>query len=781
MDYRSLKVLEYNSLLDILKDFSISPIGQKRCLALQPTPDRVLIESRLTEVMEMKELLEKEGTPPLQGLRDIEDLLKRLEVEGIILQTEEILDIHRLIVLGKGLKRFFLKAEINAPSLREKIARLSSLKPLEKEILQAIHPKGEILDRASPVLSDIRHRLEAIREKTKKVLEQLLHREDLRPIFQEDFITLRNGRYVVLIKSDLKHRLEGIIHDQSQSHQSLYVEPLQIVPLNNEINMLVLEEKEEESRILADLSEKIRQELPSLWSDFEILGDLDLLYAMARLTLLLKGTRPKLNQEGKIMMKEARSPLLALQNGNQVVPVDLHMGDTVRTLIISGANAGGKTVALKTLGLLTLMVQTGLPIPVAEGSEAALFEEVFAVIGDEQSLKENLSTFSAHLLHVNEILQKAGPHSLVLLDELGVGTNNAEGVALAIGFLDLFREKGARCVVTTHFDGLKAYGYLHSDVENVSVQFDEKTLEPLYVLSYGTSGHSNAFLVAEKLGVSEKVLERAYQHYTQGGQEMGRALEKLERLMEEVEAQRLHWIRKQEEVDQNRRHVKEILNRMKREREKILVRAEERANQAVQKVEEELKAWLKHQKEKPPGQIRRKEIQEMKEKFLPLVRRVKRKGETSGVQIGDRVIIRSLRKAGILLKAEASLNRAEVLMEKARAVVQLSDLVRVSDQQRDQEPSKENLPRQPLKEAEDVPEQLNVIGLTVDEALPRVDKFIDQALLMGKEKIQIVHGIGTGRLRAAIGNYLNTHRGVKQFAPAESQKGGAGVTVVELG
>ncbi|MDO9124947.1 MAG: endonuclease MutS2, partial [Deltaproteobacteria bacterium] len=435
MDHRSLKILEFHSLLDILKDFSISPLGKKRCLALRPTPDRFLIESRLTEVIELKEILETVGDIPLRGLKDIEDLLKRLEVEGSVLQVQEILDIHQLMVLGKGLRRFFLKSEVKAPSLQEKISKLSSLKALEKEILHAINTKGEILDRASPGLSDIRHRLGAVREKAKGVLEHLLHREDLQPIFQEDFITLRNGRYVLLIKSDFKHRLEGIIHDQSHSRMSLFFEPLQVVPFNNEINILTSEEKEEEYRILADLSERMRGEVQSLRSDFEIFGELDLLYAMARLTLLLKGIRPELNGDGKIMMREARSPLLSLQKEAQVIPVDLRMGESIRTLIISGANAGGKTVGLKTLGLLTLMVQSGLPIPVAEGSEVAIYDEVFALIGDEQSMEENLSTFSAHLLHVNEILEKAGPRSLILLDELGVGTNSSEGSALAMGFL----------------------------------------------------------------------------------------------------------------------------------------------------------------------------------------------------------------------------------------------------------------------------------------------------------------------------------------------------------
>ncbi|MBM4323662.1 MAG: hypothetical protein FJ115_08910, partial [Deltaproteobacteria bacterium] len=351
MDNRSLRALEFNSLLDFLKDLSISPLGKKRCLTLTPSSDPLIIESRLTEVIELKEILETRGDIPLGGLNDIEDLLKRLEVQGAVLQVQEILDIHQQIVLVKTIRRFFAKFEIKAPSLQEKISKLSSLKGLEREILNAIHTKGEILDRASPTLLDIRLRLQTVREKAKAILERLIHREDLQEIFQDDFITLRNGRYVFLIKSDFKNRLEGIIHDQSHSHQSLFFEPMQAIPFNNEVNILTAEEKEEEYRILEALSEKIRAELPSLWSDLDILGELDLLYAMTRLTLLLKGIRPELNKDGRIILKGARSPLLSLQKGVRVVPIDLRMGEGIRTLIISGANAGGKTVAMKTLGL----------------------------------------------------------------------------------------------------------------------------------------------------------------------------------------------------------------------------------------------------------------------------------------------------------------------------------------------------------------------------------------------------------------------------------------------
>jgi DNA mismatch repair protein MutS2 len=782
MDDRSLKFLEFFHLLDILKEYAISPLGRKRCEALRPLKDLPSIQSRLTEAMEIKKILEIEGEIPLRGLKDIEKILDKLGIEGSILDVQELLDLYDQMVLCKGLRRFFQKLEkIEAPRLQEKISKLSYQKALEKEILQAIDMKGEILDRASSVLLDTRHRLGEVREKAKGVLEHLLRQEELQPIFQEHFITLRNGRYVLLIKSDFKHRLGGIIHDQSHSRMTYFFEPLQVVTLNNEINILMGEEKEEEIRILADLSGKVREESQNLWNDFEKLGELDFLYALAKLSIRLKSVQPLLNEEGKVKMEEAKNPFLMLQREDQVVPIRLRMGDGVRVLIVSGANACGKTVALKTFGLLTLMAQSGLPIPVAEGSQVGIFQDIFAVIGDEQNIEENLSTFSSHLLHVNQILEKAGPHSLVLLDELGVGTHAQEGCALAMGFLDQFRKTGASIVVTTHFDQLKAYGYLHPDVENVAVEFDEDTMEPRYTLAYGSSGWSNAFLVAEKLGISGKVLEAAHAHRDGSGEEVTRALETLERLKSDTEKERLEFFEMKREVGLERQKLKKLLETIARRRSDIILKAEEKARKAVQKVEEELKEWARRRKEEKISlRLQRKEIQEIKEKFFPSNRGKETLTVTGGLKVGEHVRIESLRSTGILTHLKKRVDQAEVLTDKAKVKAPLSEIVQVTEEEEKKEMGIQK--GQPFFKG-DISEpssQLNVMGLTVEDALPRVDKFIDQALLHGLEKIHILHGVGSGRLRKAIGQYLHGHRAVKNFSPGETMKGGRGITIVEL-
>lgn len=787
MDERSLRVLEFYQFIDILKEFSVSPLGRKGCEALRPSNDLSWIQTRLTEVLELKAILEVEDDLPLHGLKDIGEVFQRLEVEGSVLNVEELIDVYKQIELVRGLKRFFQRLDpALTPRLQEKVQGLSNLKALEKEILHTLSPKGEILDKASPVLSEIRNRLSEVREKVQRILEQMLVQEEWQPLLQDQFVTIRNGRYVLPVKSSYKNRLDGIVHDQSQTRLTLFFEPLQIVSYNNEINLLTGEEKEEEYRILADLSMRVREELHGLEADFKILGDLDLLYAMAKLSIRMKGVQPYLAGGGKIEMKGARHPLLALQQGGQVIPIDLRFGDGINTLMISGANAGGKTVALKTLGLLTLMVQSGFPIPVAEGSHARVFQDVFAVIGDEQNIEKNLSTFSSHLLHLNQIIEKTGPHSLVLLDELGVGTDAQEGSALAMGFLDRFREKGASIVITTHFDRLKAYGYLHPDVENVAVEFDQETLEPKYTLSYGFSGLSNAFLVAEKLGISEDILERARHYREGGGQEISRVLATLEKLKSETEKERTELRRMKEEVASKRQRLREAVEQIKGKREEILGRAEEEAKKAVLAVEAELKEWIRRKKEEKARSnplrlsVQRREIQAIKEKFLP-VRKGKDVPSSSTVpRVGDRVRVESLRSEGVVLKMEDSDDRVEVMTERGKVKASLSDIVKVGGKEEEKEPqapksvwSAKGIPQEP-------PSSINVIGLTVEDALPLVDRFIDQALLHGLEKVQIIHGVGSGRLRDGIGKFLRKHQGVKRFGLGEGMKGGAGITLVEL-
>jgi len=786
MDELSLRVLEFDHLLNVLKTYAVSSLGRRRCETLRPTADLSVVRSRLAHVAEMKAILEAGGDLPIHGLKDVGPILDRLDIEGVTLGAPELIDLCRQIELSRGVKRFLEKLdEKQFPRLWQIAQQLNAPRALEKEILHAIDPKGEILDRASVTLSEIRHRLRTVRERVKGLLEGLLRREDLRSIFQEELITLRNGRYVLLVKAEHKHRLEGIVHDQSQSERTYFIEPLQAVSYNNETNILAAEEKEEEYRILRELTHRVREEVESLRTDLEILGELDQLYAIARFSISLRATEPILNQEGRIDLREARHPLLSLQMGKEVVPIHLRMGQGIKVLILSGANAGGKTVALKTLGLLTLMAQSGLPIPVAEGSEAALFEGVFGMIGDEQDISEHLSTFSSHLLHLNRLLEEAGPKSLVLLDELGVGTDAQEGAALAMGYLDRFRAKGSFVMVTTHFDRLKAYGYFHSDVQNVAVEFDQETLEPRYTLSYGAPGQSNAFLVAEKLGVPYEVLESARRYLEGGEEEVSRLMQLLQQERSGLEGERRALLTLKEEVALERKRLREVVEGIKRRKQEILVRAEEKARKMTQAMEEELKEWVRLKKEEvlsrktSPVREFRKVVQEVRERTFPEARRKRKAEEPVGLKIGEYVRIESLGRKGVVTKIEEPLKRVEVWTDRGRVKTSLSDIGRVEDTEGEHEVSDPREMSRIDSARSEMSSELNVVGFTVDEALPVVDKFIDQALLHGLKEVQIIHGVGSGRLRGAIGQFLHDHQGVKRFVPGEG-RGGAGVTVVEL-
>lgn len=789
MDDRSLRVLEFYRLLDIMKEFSVSPLGRRRCENLRPTNQRSTIHQRLSEVIELKEILETYGEVPLRGLKDIEEILKKLDLEGSVLEVKEILDIYGQIQICKELKRFFLKLDPQKVNyLFQKISKFSYLKDIEKEILWAINLKGEILDRASIKLSEIRSQIRRVREKINLVLEYLLSKEDLKYIYQDNFITIRNGRYVLPVKSDQKNRLEGIIHDQSQSGMTIYLEPLGIINLNNEMNILSAEEKAEEYRILKQISDLLRYEKEKLWSDFEILGELDLLYAMAKLSVKLNGVKPIIDEDGRAEIFDARNPILMLNSEKEVVPIDIKIGDGKRVLIISGANAGGKTVALKTFGLLSLMVQSGIPIPVKEKSRIPIFNKIFAVIGDEQDIQQSLSTFSSHILHVNEVLGKSDEGCLVLLDELGVGTNTTEGCALAMAFLDRFREKGALVVVTTHFDYLKLYGYTHQDVENVSVEFDDETFEPRYRLIYGCSGVSNAFLVAEKLGISKNVLESARYYVNGSDQKLSNSLATLEKLKATIEAERREVLRAKEEIILERKRLKEIIEGIKRKRQEIFLKAEEKAKGIVKQLEEEVKRWIQSKKEELAFKKEninlsysyKKGIKEIKERFFPCGRKIESHKIENDLKVGESVKIEGIKEDGILTKIDPCSERVEIITDRLTIKAPISHVTKTEGKQ---DKRKENSSKVLLLNSKNIDvmdSKLNVRGLRVEDALPEIDRFIDRAILYGIEKVYIIHGVGSGRLRNAISKFLNEHPCVKQFGPASRMDGGLGVTVIEL-
>jgi DNA mismatch repair protein MutS2 len=780
MDNQSFKALEYDQILELLKGFATSSVGKALCKGLKPQRKLSWIKKRLGEVDELKKIMEVYGEIPVAGIEDVRRAIARARIEGAVLNTDEILDIAGDLRVSRGLNSSFKKLKGDFPLFGDLISRLSDLRGLESEISRTIDGQGKIFDDASPTLRQIRCDIAAYRKRIKRALEEMMKREDLQPLFQEKLITIRNGRYVLPIKSEFKNQMEGIVHDHSHSKMTIFLEPMEVVDHNNELSLLLEDERQEERRILSGLTRHIGAFHQELLRDLETLGEIDLLYAKVKLSRKLKAVSPLLNRNGTVRLLGARHPLLYTQEGDSTVPINIYLDGYSKALIISGANAGGKTVALKALGLFSLMVQSGMHIPAMEGSEIPLYHSVFADIGDEQNIQENLSTFSAHILSLIRILEKSDQFSLALIDEVGAGTNSKEGSALAIGVLDYLIDKGTTVVVTTHLDELKAYGYLSNDATNVSVAFDSETLEPRYELIYGDSGSSNAFLVAEKLGFPRGILDLAGKHLAHQGRGASRSIRDIEGLQKELRKEREEIGILKEEIQGHRDRLHQLVGRIRERRLDILEKVEERGRALLQQTEMDLKRIAEEarktgyrEKRTPKGDLKK-----ARERFFLQLRSKKRKGgDVAELRAGDWVRVLSLTRFGFVSKVYAESKRADVQVENLKVNVPLRDLERTEPQPMPSSMRNEGMKYEVVPEKA-VPSEINVVGLTVEEALPVLDKFIDDAILGRLEKVDIIHGVGTGRLREAIGEHLRHHRSVKRFGPKDLMR--SGVTVVEF-
>ncbi len=781
IDERSLRALEFLEIINILEKNACSPIGRELCRQILPIAELTEIKKSLTQIDELKRIDAERGPIPSVELCDTRDALKKVRVAGTVLEPRELIDISANIETCRKIKGFFKKTGTAYGHLMALTDRLSVSKEIGEEIRRCLAPDGMIRDEASANLQRLRKRIRELRSRIQKEMERLLNEEDFRPILRDRIIAQRNGRAVLLVKPEFRGRIKGIVHDYSHSKMSVFVEPIAVVEMNNDLNILLDEEREEETRILQRLTETVEQKQEALWQDLETLGELDVVGAKLKLSQLLHGIQPEINEAGSIRLLKARHPLLFSRKPDDTVPIDIVLEPDHSVLIISGANSGGKTVALKTLGLLVLMFQSGMEIPVGEGSQISVYRKTFAEIGDEQSIGDDLSTFSAHLLHLNEIFEGADADSLVVVDEICGGTNVTEGAALAMGILDYLRERGAAVAVTTHLEPLKAYGYVTPGVVNVGVEFDPQTLEPLYRLSYGASAPSHAFLVAEKIGISRDVLDRAGRHQQKSERSTGAVIQRLEKLQVEVSQKRVELIELQEEVAKRRARLDELLRGIRQKKDQILLRAEERGRHLIRQTEKELKELLRRLPPPEAGEKKpERRIQEIEDRFRSQMRHQKRKrASVENLKPGEWVRVLDLDREGMVSDVQETVDTAEVLVGRFKVKTSFDNLKRIKD---DEKPSrKRQPPMASVSSTTDASREINVIGLTVDEALPAVDKFIDRALVENFDTVTIIHGIGSGRLREAIRDYLKEHKAVTQFQRGEPARGGTGVTVVQLG
>ena len=787
MDAHTLSSLEYHEIVSLLMGFAASDLGKRECERLRPLADPVAVQRLLTEVTDLKEVIEGGAELPLAGIVDLAPILERARVEGVILPPHDLLTVAASARASDALKHFFQGLDERHSPLREIGAAFAAPRALFQEIERAIAPTGEIYDAASSALKAVRREMKRVREVIQERLEALLRRTELQDALQDDVITQRNGRSVILIRADGKGRVKGIVHDASQSRASLYVEPLEVVELNNELHVLAREEKEEEEKVLQRLSALVSGLHRELLNDAALQGRVDAITAKARLSCYLHGIPPRLNAEGRVRLMAARHPLLARAElegrGGAVVPIDLTLDRNQRVLVISGANTGGKTVALKTLGLLSLMAQAGLHIPAAADSELTPFTEIFAFIGDAQDLQAHLSTFSSFIQWLNRVLAEIDHTALLLIDELGVGTEYSQGAALAMGLLDYLRERGCYAVVTSHFNPLKAYAYRHEGVVNVAVEFDQDTLQPTYRLLYGRPGTSQTLLIAERLGLAKEILAgaRGYQDEVHGRLEelMGR----LENLHHDLEAERTEAIRARERAAQEHERMRRAAEEIRTRKKRIIDKAEEDGKRIIHTLEARLREVLKKAEEgKGVPSALKGEVKRIQADFKSHFAHERPHTGSGKFSEGDWVEVISLGKEGVVVGLSPDLARAEISLGGIRVKAPLEELRSIAHDKETERQGKQAVAYHaavaPSERA--MYGELNVIGLRVEEALPQVDKFLDDALMQEHDRVHIIHGIGSGRLREAIHGHLKGHQWVRGFRGGELNEGGLAVTVVEL-
>ncbi|GHH97238.1 endonuclease MutS2 [Neobacillus kokaensis] len=785
MQDRVLKVLEFTKVREQLLEHAASPLGKEKITNLVPSTDFTEVVKLQAETDEAATVFRIKGNIPLSGIHDIRPHIKRSVIGGV-LSPHELMQIASTIHTSRQMKRFI--EEINEdrteiPILKGQVDQIIPLTNLEQDIKQAIDESGEVLDGASEILRSLRHQLRSNEARVREKLESMIRSSNAQKMLSDTIITIRNDRFVIPVKQEYRGHYGGVIHDQSSSGQTLFIEPQVIVQLNNQLQDIRVKEQLEIERILMELSAKAAEYENELQIIVRVLANLDFVFAKARYGKKIKATMPAMNDQGRISLYKARHPLIPI---DEVVANDIMLGQDYTTIVITGPNTGGKTVTLKTLGLCSLMAQAGLQVPAQDGSELAVFDAVYADIGDEQSIEQSLSTFSSHMVNIVDILDRVDYNSLVLFDELGAGTDPQEGAALAISILDEVHRMGARVVATTHYPELKAYGYNREGVLNASVEFDVETLSPTYKLLLGVPGRSNAFEISKRLGLNDRVITNARSHVSEDTNQIDKMIASLE------ESKRQAEIEQQEARDylkQAEKLHKDLQNQMiefyeKKDSmlEKAAEKAEEMVDEAKKEAEQVIRDLRKMRTEKH-AEIKEHELIDAKrrlEKAAPEVTKsaklADKKNKKHKYMPGDEVKVLTFDQKGTLVD-QVSDNEWQVQIGILKMKVKEKDMEYLGA------PAvvKETRPLAIVKGSDShVKLELDLRGERYEDALLKVEKYIDDALLASYPRVSIIHGKGTGALRQGVQEYLKNHRSVKKIRFGEAGEGGTGVTVVEF-
>ncbi|WP_394217975.1 endonuclease MutS2 [Halobacillus trueperi] len=780
MNQRILHVLEFKKIIEQLNEQAASSLGKEKTSALKPSSDLEEVRHLQMETDEAGQVLRLKGHVPLGGIFDIKPSLKRTTIGGT-LSALECLDVASTIYGGRQLKRFIEDMEEpEMPILRDMVSTIAPLRDLESEIRNCIDDHGGVMDGASEKLRSIRSKIRTYESRVRDKMESFTKSKS--KMLSDAIVTIRNERYVLPVKQEYRGSIGGIVHDQSSSGATLFIEPQTVVDLNNQLQEARVQEKNEIEKILKELSDAIAENHEPLYENVNVLGHMDFMFARAKLGKQMRAAMPKMNDEGRIDMKQARHPLIP---EDEVVPNDIEIGTDYTSIVITGPNTGGKTVTLKLVGLCTLMAQSGLQVPALDGCEMAVFNEVYADIGDEQSIEQSLSTFSSHMTNIVDILDKVDDQSLVLFDELGAGTDPQEGAALAMSILDEVVNRKARVIATTHYPELKAYGYNRPDVINASVEFDIQTLKPTYRLLIGVPGRSNAFEISRRLGLRESVIDSAKGHIGVDSQSVENMIASLEESKRGAEQDYAEAERLLAEAEELRNELKHKWDQFEDQREKLYEKAEQKAEKAIRQAREEAETIVGEIRNmKSQAQMKEHEWIEARKMFdeaQPELAKKKPKAtpapkkESRELNPGDEVKLLTLNQQGTIVE-QTGKNEYQVQVGVMKVKAKRKELEFVKAKQ----PYKEK-PMATVKGKNfHVKTELDLRGERYEDALNRLEKYIDDALLAGYPRVSIIHGKGTGALRTAVQNFAKNHRSISSHRAGGMNEGGSGVTVLEF-
>lgn len=791
MNNKTLIKLEFDKIISMLENEASSFRGKQLCRRLKPVTDLTKIDLLQEQTAAAFTRIIKKGRISFGDAAPVEESLKRLEIGGA-LNTAELLRICRLLsntARAKSYGRHDTQEDL-ADCLDIYFDGLEPLTPLSNEIERCIISEDEISDDASSALKHIRRSMNNLNDRVHTTLSGLVN-GSLRTYLQDALITMRGDRYCIPVKAEYRSQVQGLIHDQSASGSTLFIEPMAIVKLNNDLKELYVQEQDEIRKILASLSEEVAQYIEEIRTDYRSLTDLDFIFARGALALTMRASRPILNEEGRIRIREGRHPLL---DQKKVVPITVSLGDEFSLLIITGPNTGGKTVSLKTVGLLTLMGQAGLHIPAGDRSEIAVFRQVYADIGDEQSIEQSLSTFSSHMTNIVSFLKKVDDRSLVLFDELGAGTDPTEGAALAIAILSHLHKRNIRTMATTHYSELKIYALSTPGVENACCEFDVENLRPTYRLLIGIPGKSNAFAISGKLGLPDYIIDDAKKRLSEQDVSFEDLLSDLEASRRTIEKEQAEIAAYKKEAETLKRQAVQKQEKLEEQRDRIIREANEKANailrEAKEVADETIRNFHKFGKENISAAEMEKERERLRKKIKDTsasaslkTNKPKKTYKPSDFKLGESVKVLSMNLTGTIGSLPDARGNVTVQMGILRSQVNISDL-EIIEEVSPYAPKRMNRTAKSkikMSKSLSVSPEINLLGKTVDEAVAELDKYLDDALLSHLNSVRVVHGKGTGALRKGIHEYLRRQKHVKSYRLAEFGEGDAGVTIVELG